>query len=66
VLATVLSLLMLATIALTAGAVFLWRRTGERGRPLLMLVLAGVMLVNVAIWTLPDAAGEAPATRLAN
>ena len=27
---------------------------------LLMLLLAAVMLVNVGIWTLPDASGEAP------
>ncbi len=50
---TALSLLMLASIALIGGAVFLWRR-GERQRPALMLVLAVIMLGNLVIWTLPS------------
>ena len=49
---TALSLLMLASIALLGGAVFLWRR-GERQRPALMLLLAVIMLGNLVIWTLP-------------
>ena len=57
---TALSLLMLAALALMAGAAYLWRARAERKRPLLMLLLAAVMLVNVGIWTLPDASGEAP------
>ncbi|MCX7285159.1 MAG: hypothetical protein NTX28_14145 [Novosphingobium sp.] len=52
-----LSLLMLAAIALVAGAVFLFRR-GERKRPVLMLTLAGIMAMNLIIWTLPDKAGS--------
>ena len=52
-----LSLLMLAAIALVAGAVFLFKR-GERQRPVLMLTLAGVMVINLIIWTLPDKAGS--------
>ena len=60
--ATVLSLLMLAMLVLVAGAVFLWRR-GERQRPTLMLLLAVVAGVNVAIWTLPDKGGQAPIDR---
>lgn len=59
---TALSLMMLASIALLGGAVFLWRK-GERQRPLLMVVLAAVMAVNVGIWTLPDSSGEAPLGR---
>ena len=62
-LSLVLSLLVLAGIALVIGAVFLWRR-GERQRPLLMLVLAAVMAVNVAIWTLPTKGGEAPVDKV--
>ena len=58
-----LSLLMLGALALLAGALYLWRSRGERQRPLLMLLLALVMLVNVGIWTLPDASGEAPVAR---
>ena len=61
-LATVLSLLMLAMLVLVAGAIFLWRK-GERKRPALMLVLALVAGINVAIWTLPDERGEAPLGR---
>lgn len=59
-LATVLSLLMLAMLVLVAGATYLWRK-GERKRPVLMVLLALVALVNVAIWTLPDKSGVAPA-----
>ncbi len=51
-----LSLMMLAAIALVGGAVFLLRR-GERKRPVLMLTLAGIMVVNLIIWTLPDRSG---------
>ena len=39
------------------------RRRGQRKQAALMLVLAAVMAVNVAIWTLPDASGEAPAAK---
>lgn len=56
-----LSLMMLAGVALLGGAVFLWRR-GERQRPLLMVLLAAVMGVNIAIWTLPDSSGQALTT----
>ncbi|MDE2561982.1 MAG: hypothetical protein KGL48_06995 [Sphingomonadales bacterium] len=59
----ILSILVLAGIALMLGAVFLWRR-GERQRPLLMLLLAAVMAVNVAIWTLPTTGGEAPVDKV--
>ena len=55
-----LSLLMLGSLAMLGGAAYLWRARGERQRPMLMLLLAVVMLVNVGIWTLPDASGEAP------
>lgn len=55
----ILSIVMLAAIALIGGAIFLWRR-GVRKQAGLMLVLAGVMIVNVLIWTVPDAGGTAP------
>ena len=48
-----------------AGAAYLWRGRGERKRPLLMVLLGVVMLVNVGIWTLPDASGEALVRRIA-
>ncbi len=56
----VLSIVMLAALALIAGAVFLWRR-GDRKRAGLMGFLAVIMLVNVAIWTIPTVTGETPA-----
>ena len=58
-----LSLMMLAAVVLLGGAAYLWRSRAERQRPLLMVLLALVMLVNVGIWTLPDASGEAPAQK---
>lgn len=60
-----LSLLMLAAIALVAGALFLFRR-GERQRPVLMLTLAGIMVINLIIWTLPDKAGTTLAGAASN
>src|SRR3546814_20636595 len=54
-----LSILVLASIALVAGAIVLWRRPGFRKQAVLMLVLAAVALANVGIWTLPDASGNA-------
>jgi len=56
----VLSIVMLAGIALLAGAWFLWKRTGEVKQPLLMVVLAAIAFLNVAIWTVPSADGTAP------
>lgn len=60
----VLSLVMLAAFALIAGAAYLWFKTGARKQAGLMALLALVMLVNVAIWTVPDASGEAPLDRV--
>ena len=56
----VLSIVMLAAFALVAGAFVLWRRTGEAKNPALMLLLAAIAVVNVLIWTLPQAGGQAP------
>lgn len=56
----VLSIVMLAAIALVAGAVVLWRRTGEVRNPALMVLLAGIAVANVLIWTLPSPGGKAP------
>lgn len=60
----ILSIVMLAALALVIGAFVLWRRTGLYKQPLLMLLLALVALINVAIWTVPDASGEAPLARV--
>jgi len=56
----VLSIVMLAALALVAGAFALWRRTGEVKNPALMVLLAVIVVVNVLIWTVPTADGTAP------
>ncbi|MBO9518683.1 MAG: hypothetical protein J7493_11505 [Porphyrobacter sp.] len=56
----VLSLVMLATLVLIGGAIFLWRRGGAQKQVWLMLLLAVVMIVNLLIWMLPDSSGTAP------
>ena len=56
--AMVLSLLVLLLIALVAGAVFLWRRGGLNRQVALMLILAAVVALNIAIWTVPNKSGE--------
>jgi len=57
----VLSVMVLTAIALLLGALFLWRRGGgSRRQVVLMVVMAMVLIVNVAIWTLPNASGENP------
>lgn len=55
---TVLSILVLAVIALVFGAVALWRR-GVRRQAVLMLVLAAIAAGNIAIWVVPNDQGEA-------
>ena len=62
---TILSVVVLAAIALIGGAIFLWRRDGLKKQVWLMLLLAAVMIGNVLIWTVPDASGEAPVDRAA-
>lgn len=59
---TLLSLTVLAALALLAGAFVLWRRKGETRKALLMVVAALVALANVAIWSLPAPAptGQRP------
>lgn len=56
----VLSIVMLAALALMAGAFVLWRRTGEVRNPALMVVLALIALANVLIWTVPSPDGTTP------
>jgi hypothetical protein len=56
-----LSLMVLTVLALVGGAAWLWRRGGSRKQPVLMLILAAVLAINIAIWTLPGP-GRAPAT----
>ena len=60
---TVLTALVVAALALLAGAYFLWRRGAPMKQVWLTAALAVVMLVNVLIWTLPYASGDAPVDR---
>lgn len=57
---TILSVLVLAAIALVIGAVAWWRR-GQRKQALLMALLALVIVGNAALLLVPDANGNAPA-----
>lgn len=63
--ALVLWLLTLVALALAAGAVLQWRREGPSRNVWLMLILAAVMLGNVAIWVVPGPDGAAPIDRAA-
>ena len=56
---TVLSILVLACLALLLGAYALRRRGGPRRQVVLMLVLAAVVAGNIAIWVLPGGSGKA-------
>ena len=60
---TVLSIVVLLAIALLIGAFFAWRQ-GYRRQAVLMVVLALVAGMNVAIWTVPNEAGQAPLDRI--
>jgi hypothetical protein len=51
--ATILSVLMLAGIALGIGGIHLIARRRDYKRGWLMIVAGVVMFLNVAIWTLP-------------
>jgi len=62
---TVLAIVVLAAFALLVGAVWLWRRQGAIKQVWLMVLLAAVMIANVAIWTVPDKDGAAPLNRAA-
>ncbi|KLE35187.1 hypothetical protein [Aurantiacibacter luteus] len=53
----VLSLVVLAAIALLLGAVTLWRR-GARKQAGLMALLVAIMAANVVIWVAPTADGD--------
>ncbi len=55
---TILSILMLAGVALLAGGFYLIFRMKDRKRGLLMLAAAVVMFANVAIWIAPTKSGS--------
>lgn len=58
-----MSIMVLAIIVLLAGAAYLWRRGLYKRRALLMVLLAAVIAVNVALWTVPVSTGETLAGR---
>ncbi|MGB3795057.1 MAG: hypothetical protein WA957_01995 [Alteraurantiacibacter sp.] len=61
----VLSVVVLAAIALAAGALVLWRK-GMGRQAMLMAILSFVMIVNVAIWLVPMEGGDTPVEAAAN
>lgn len=62
---TVLSVLVLAAVALVGGAIFLSRRGGATKQVWLMLLVAAILVANVLIWTIPYSSGTAPVDRAA-
>ncbi|MBP6361910.1 MAG: hypothetical protein KA233_00075 [Novosphingobium sp.] len=56
----VLSVMVLAAIALVIGAVVLWRRGGRTRQVSLMLLLAAIIAANLALWLVPYDSGQAP------
>lgn len=60
----ILSILVLAALALLGGAAWLWRTGGARRQAGLMVLLAVIALANVAIWTVPQADGTAPVDQI--
>lgn len=58
----VLSVLMLAGIALLIGSIYLFRKGDDRKKALLMLVASLVMFGNLAIWLVPTPDGTSLAT----
>ncbi len=60
---TVLSILVLAAVALIIGAVALWRRGGQAKQVWLMLLLAAIIVGNVLVWVVPDSTGKAPVSQ---
>ena len=61
----VISIIVLAAIALAAGAFVLWRK-GITRQAMLMAILAFVMIINVAIWLVPLEGGDTPMEAAAN
>ena len=59
-----LSLVVLAAVALVAGAIFLYRK-GKHKQAGLMVLLAVIMALNVAIWTIPTPGGDSLANAAA-
>lgn len=54
----ILSVLMLAGIALLMGSIYLFRKGDDRKKAILMLVASLVMFGNLAIWLAPTPDGS--------
>lgn len=54
----ILSILMLAGMALLAGGAYLLAKRRDRKRGVLMLIAAVVMFGNVAVWLMPTPDGR--------
>lgn len=54
-----LSIATMASLLLIYGAFRLWRRDGAGRQPILMAITALVILVNIAILTIPNKQGNA-------
>lgn len=54
----ILSAAMVVVFALIYGAIRLWIRDGFGQKPLLMVGAALVILLNIAIWAVPDNEGR--------
>lgn len=59
-----LAFVMLAAFAMVIGAWLLYRKSGDATKPVLMIILAIVAVINVAIWTVPTSDGSAPIDQL--
>lgn len=55
----IISIIVLAAVALAVGAFVLWRKGATR-QAMLMALLAFIMIANVAIWLVPMDDGNTP------
>ncbi|MEP2988796.1 MAG: hypothetical protein ABJN70_01115 [Parasphingorhabdus sp.] len=55
-----LSILMIAGVALLAGGIFILRKGTNRKQGILMLIASAVMFGNLAIWLAPVPEGSDP------
>lgn len=55
----IISIIVLAAVALAVGAFVLWRK-GVTRQAMLMAILAFIMIANVAIWLVPMDDGNTP------
>ncbi len=61
----IISIIVLAAVALTVGGFVLWRK-GFTRKAMLMGLLAFIMLANVAVWLVPMEDGNTPMEAASN